>query len=127
MSKIVEFFDKLEERLEGKKRSRMEKGMGVYTSRKIAAAFTCVGIDLLVLIGWVTGVDLFVDYSCVIPLVLISFIATQICCHYLNKHIKAQESEELAEDLEDDIARITYTTAIVAAIVACILAWLLYK
>ena len=127
MSKIGEFFDKVEEMLKGKSRSILKKGMGVYTSRKIAAAFTCVGIDLLVLIDWVTGVDLFVDYSCVIPLVLISFIATQICCHYLNKHIKAQETEELAEDLEDDIARIAYTTAIVAAIVACILAWLLYK
>ena len=122
MSKIGEFFDKLEERLEGKKRSRLKKGMGVYTSRKIAATFTCVGIDLLVLIDWVTGVDLFVDYSCVIPLVLISFIATQICCHYLNKHIKAQESEELAEDLEDDIARIAYIIAIVAAMIPCTLA-----
>ena len=129
MSKIGEFFDKLEEKLNGENRSRLKKGMGVYTSRKIAVAFTCVGIDLLVLIGWITGtgVDLLVDYCFIIPLAIISYIATKICRHYLNKRIKAQESEELAEDLEDDIARIAYTIAIVAVIVASILAWLLYK
>ena len=129
MSKIIEFFDKVEEMLKGKSRSILEKGMGVYTSRKIGGAFICVGIDLLVLIGWITGtgVDLLVDYCFIIPLAIISYIATKICRHYLNKRIKAQETEELAEDLEDDIARIAYTTAIVAAIVAYILAWLLYK
>ncbi|MBD5436083.1 MAG: hypothetical protein HDR36_06190 [Treponema sp.] len=124
MSKIGEFFDKLEERLEGKKRSRMEKGMGVYTSRKIAAALTCVGIDLLVLIIEITGADtdLLVDYCFIIPLMIIGYIAAEICIHYLDKRIKAQETEELAEDLEDDIARIAYIIAIVAAMIPCTLA-----
>ena len=45
MKKIGEFFDKLEEKLKGKNRSRLKKGMGVYTSRKIGGAFICVGID----------------------------------------------------------------------------------
>ena len=128
MNKIGEFFDKLEKMLEGKKRSRMKKGMGVYTGMKIAGVFAGVGIDLLVLIGWVTGTgaDLFVDYRCIIPLAVIGYIAMEICCHYLNKRIKAQKTEELAEDLEDDIARIAYTIAIVAIITAYILVWLIY-
>lgn len=126
-NKIVEFFDRVEEKLEGNRnKNRMKRGMGTYTSRKIAGAFTAVGMDLLLLISWVTGIELLVDMS-IIVLIIIAFISTEICCHCLNKRIKAQETEELAEDLEDDIARIAYTIAIVAVIAFFISAWLIYR
>lgn len=124
MKKIVEFFDRLEERMENvsENKNRMKRGMGVYTSRKIAGAFVIVEMDLLVLISWITGADLFVDYRFMIAVMIIGFIASQICRHYLNKRIKVMETEEAAEDLEDDIARIAYTIAIVAAMIPFILA-----
>lgn len=125
MKKIGEFFDRLEERLEGK--HKRKKRMDYFTQKKIAGAFAAVGMDLVVLIILITGadVDLLVDYCFIIPLAIIGYIAAKICIHYLNKRIEAQENEELAEDLEDDIARIAYTIAIVAAIVGPILAWLI--
>lgn len=120
MSKIGEFFDKLEERLERK--HKRKKRMGHFTSKKIVGAFAFAEIDLAWLIIWITGADLFVDYRFMIAVMIIGFIASQICRHYLNKRIKAQETEEAAEDLEDDIARIAYTIAIVAAMIPFILA-----
>lgn len=124
MSKIGEFFDKLEERLEGKKRSILEKGMGYFTRKKIVGAFAFVEMELVCLIIWITGADadLLVDYCFMIPLMIIGYIPAQICIHYLDKLIKAQETEELAEDLEDDIARIAYTIIIVAAMILCTIA-----
>lgn len=124
MSKIGEFFDKLEEKLKGENRSRLKKGMGVYTSRKIVGAFAFAEIDLAWLIIWITGADtdLLVDYCFMIPLMIIGYIPAQICIHYLDKLIKVMETEEAAEDLEDDIARIAYTIAIVAAMIPFILA-----
>lgn len=125
MKKIVEFFDRVEEKLEGK--HKRKKRMGYFTQKKIVGAFAFVEADLVGLIILITGADadLLVDYCFIIPLAVIGWIAAEICCHYLNKIIKAQETEELAEDLEDDIARIAYTIAIVAAIVGPILAWLI--
>ena len=122
MKKIGEFFDKLEERLEGK--HKRKKRMGYFTKKKIVGAFAFVEIDLVWLIIEITGADtdLLVDYCFIIPLMIIGYIAAEICIHYLNKRIKAQETEELAEDLEDDIARIAYIIAIVAAMIPCTLA-----
>ena len=122
MSKIGEFFDKLEEKLESK--HKRKKRMGYFTKKKIVGAFAVVEIDLVWLIIEITGADtdLLVDYCFIIPLMIIGYIATEICIHYLNKRIKAQETEELAEDLEDDIARIAYIIAIVAAMIPCTLA-----
>ena len=122
MSKIGEFFDKLEEKLERK--HKRKKRMGYFTSKKIVGAFAFVEIDLAWLIIWITGADtdLLVDYCFMIPLMIIGYIAAEICIHYLDKLIKAQETEELAEDLEDDIARIAYIIAIVAAMIPCTLA-----
>lgn len=122
MSKIGEFFDKLEEKLESK--HKRKKRMGYFTKKKIVGAFAVVEIDLVWLIIEITGadIDLLVDYCFIIPLMIIGYIAAEICIHYLDKRIKAQETEELAEDLEDDIARIAYIIAIVAAMIPCTLA-----
>ena len=122
MKKIGEFFDKLEERLEGK--HKRKKRMGYFTKKKIVGAFAFVEIDLVWLIIEITGADtdLLVDYCFIIPLMIIGYIAAEICIYYLNKRIKAQETEEAAEDLEDDIARIAYIIAIVAAMIPCTLA-----
>ncbi|MBD5441695.1 MAG: hypothetical protein HDR33_11955 [Treponema sp.] len=122
MSKIGEFFDKLEEKLESK--HKRKKRMGYFTKKKIVGAFAVVEIDLVWLIIEITGADtdLLVDYCFIIPLMIIGYIAAEICIHYLDKRIKAQETEELAEDLEDDIARIAYIIAIVAAMIPCTLA-----
>ena len=122
MSKIGEFFDKLEEKLESK--HKRKKRMGYFTCKKIVGAFAVVEIDLVWLIIEITGADtdLLVDYCFIIPLMIIGYIAAEICIHYLNKRIKAQETEEAAEDLEDDIARIAYIIAIVAAMIPCTLA-----
>ncbi|MBD5432921.1 MAG: hypothetical protein HDR35_01275 [Treponema sp.] len=122
MKKIGEFFDKLEEKLESK--HKRKKRMGYFTKKKIVGAFAVVEIDLVWLIIEITGADtdLLVDYCFIIPLMIIGYIAAEICIHYLDKRIKAQETEELAEDLEDDIARIAYIIAIVAAMIPCTLA-----
>lgn len=129
MKKIVEFFDRLEERMENvwENKNRMKKGMGVYTGRKIAGAFAIVEMDLLVLIFWITGVDLLADYRFMIAVMIIGFIASQICCHYLNKRIKAQETEEAAEDLEDDIADTAFMIAIIGVIAPFVFAFLVSK
>lgn len=129
--KEMGFFDDLEERLqnnldrwEGK--NRLQKGMGYYTERQITCAFTLVGMDLMGLIIWITGIDLFEDYLFVIVLfMVICFIASQIFLRYLNKRIKAQESEELAEDLEEDISRIALITVIIAIVAPLVLTGLL--
>lgn len=126
MKKIVEFFDKLEEKLENiwENKNRMKKGMSVFTGRKIAGAFALVGLDLLFIINWITGFDYMYDYFYFIIFLIIGIIACEICTHFLNKRIKAQETEELAEDLEDDIARIAVIVVIIAFIALFILGWI---
>lgn len=132
MKKIGDFFDKLEEKLEegdGENRKRMEKSMDLYTRRGITGSFAFVEIDFVWLIFWITGADadLLVDYCFIIPLAIIAVVGSSICIHYLDKRVKAQESEELAEDLEDDIKRIALTVLIIAVILFFILVWINIK
>lgn len=116
MKKIVEFFDRVEEKLEGK--HKRKKRMGYFTQKKIVGAFAFVEADLVGLIILITGADadLLVDYCFIIPLAVIGWIPEELCIHYLNKRIEAQESEALKEDLKDDIDRISLTVGIIGSI-----------
>ena len=127
MKKICEFFDKLEEKLESK--HKRKKRMGYFTKKKIVGAFAFVEMDLVWLIIWITGADadLLVDYCFIIPLMIIGYIAAEICIHYLDKRIKAQETEEAAEDLEDDIADTAFMVVIIAVVVLFVLAVVVSK
>lgn len=123
MKKIGEFFDRLEERMENvaENKNRMKRGMGVYTGKKIAGAFALVEMDLLAILCLITGLDLFVDCRFMAAMIIIGFVTSQICCHHFNKLIKAQETEEAAEDLEDDIADTAFMIVIIALVVFFVL------
>lgn len=129
MKKIGDFFDKLEDILEGdgENRKRMEKGMDLYTSRGITGAFAFVILDLWMLIVRITEFDFVADDRYVIIWAIIAVVGSSICIHYLDKRVKAQESEELAEDLEDDIKRIALTVLIIAVVLFFILVWINIK
>ena len=58
---------------------------------------------------------------------ILSFIPEEIFCHYLNKRIAAQETEEAAEDLNDDIDRISLIVCIVVAVMFFVLLFLSSK
>ena len=59
--------------------------------------------------------DYLSDDRCFIILI-IAIIMGSICVLYLDKRIESQETEELAEDLEYDIGRISSIALIVAII-----------
>lgn len=87
--------------------------MGPYTEKRVAGAFLVVSADLPMLIGQFFGFDARL-YAVI--MVILSFIPEELCIHYLNKRIEAQESEELKEDLEDDVSRISLTVGIIGSI-----------
>ena len=125
MKKIVEFFDKLEERLDGehsekKKRESMDYGI----ERRIWGCFLLASFDLPMLIGQIFGFDARL-YGVIMG--ILSFISEEIFCHYLNKRIAVQETEEAAEDLNDDIDRISLIVCIVVAVMFFVLLFLSSK
>ncbi|MBD5436084.1 MAG: hypothetical protein HDR36_06195 [Treponema sp.] len=93
----------------------MKKGMSISTYKKIGFVIAFVILDLLGLISWITGYDYLSDDRCFIILI-IAIITGSICVLYLDKRIESQETEELAEDLEYDIGRISSIALIVAII-----------
>ena len=93
----------------------MKKGMSISTYKKIGFVIAFVILDLLGLISWITGYDYLSDDRCFIILI-IAIIMGSICVLYLDKRIESQETEELAEDLEYDIGRISSIALIVAII-----------
>lgn len=99
----------------------MKKGISVSTCKKIGFALAFVILDLLGLISWIAGYDYMSDNRYCIILIIIALITGSICIHYLDKRIKMQETEELAEDLEDDIGRISSIALIVAIILFLII------
>lgn len=92
--------------------------MGPYTEKRVAGAFLVVSADLPMLIGKIFGFDARL-YAVI--MVILSFIPEGLCIHYLNKRIEAQESEELKEDLKDDVSRISLTVGIIGSILFFIL------
>lgn len=98
----------------------MKKGMSISTYKKIGFVIAFVILDLLGLISWITGYDYLSDDRCFIILI-IAIIMGSICVLYLDKRIESQETEELAEDLEYDIGRISSIALIVAVILFFIL------
>ncbi len=121
---IIAFFDRLEERLENniENKNRMKKGMGFYTRRAVAGAFGGVGVDLLFLISFITGFELYDDLPCFVAVVAILLVANEICCRRLDRLIMSQENEELAEDLEDDIHKIAIIVVVAAFVVPALTA-----
>ncbi len=83
------------------------------TEKRVAGAFLVASFDLPMLIGQIFGFDARL-YGVI--MVILSFIPAELCIHYLNKRIAAQESEALKEDLEDDIGRISLTVGIIGGI-----------
>ena len=94
----------------------MKKGISVSTCKKIGFALAFVILDLLGLISWITGYDYLSDDCYLIISIIIAIITGSICALYFEKRIEAQETEELAEDLEDDIGRMSSIALIVAII-----------
>lgn len=94
----------------------MKKGINISTCKKIGFVIAFVILDLLGLISWIAGYDYMSDNRYFIISVIIGLITGSICVLYLDKRIKAQKTEELAEDLEDDIGRISSIALIVAII-----------
>ena len=126
MKKIGEFFDRLEEKLEGRlegknheKKKRESMGFGL--ERQITLCFLLAPIDLAMLIALLFGFD--ADTFALIGIIagIVSFIPCEIFCHYLNKRIAAQETEDAAEDLNDDIESISLRALIVAIILFLII------
>ena len=97
--------------------------MSFETKKQIIGAILLSSFDLWILISRIAGSIMF-DYTMIVCIV--SVIASVVCIHYLNKRIEAQESEELKEDLEDDIASTSLMALIVAGIVFCILGLLMF-
>lgn len=129
MKKIGEFFDRLEEKLEGilegknhEKKKRESMGFGL--ERQIVLCFLLAPIDLAMLIALIFGFD--ADTFVLIGIIagIVSFIPCEIFCHYLNKRIAEQETEDAAEDLNDDIGSISLKIGIVAAIMFFVLLFL---
>ena len=89
-----------------------------YTEKRVAGAFLIASSDLPMLIGQIFGFDARL-YAVIMG--ILSFIPEGLCIHYLNKRIEAQESEELKEDLEDDVSRISLTVGIIGSILFFIL------
>lgn len=123
--KITEFFDKMEKALESifegaKGEKRIKKGMDYGIERQVDGCFLIVSLDLLLLAGFVFPIAT----ACFPIVVIVSFIAAEICIHRLNKRIAAQESEERKEDLEDDISRISLAVGIIGLILFVVLALL---
>lgn len=99
----------------------MKKEMSVSTYKKIGFAIAFVVLDLLGLISWITGYDYLSDDCYLIISIIIAIITGSICVLYLDKRIESQETEELAEDLEYDIGRISSIALIVAIILFLII------
>ena len=125
MKKIVEFFDKLEERLDGEHSEKKKReSMNYSMEKRIWGCFLLASFDLPMLIGQIFGFDARL-YGVIMG--ILSFIPEEIFCHYLNKRIAAQETEEAAEDLNDDIDRISLIVCIVVAVMFFVLLFLSSK
>lgn len=125
MSKIVEFFDKFEDLLGGKNHeNKKRESLGFGIEKQIGGCFLLAPIDLAMLIALLFGFD--ADTFVLIGIIagIVSFIPCEIFCHYLNKRIAAQETEDAAEDLNDDIESVSLKVYIVAAIMFLVLFFL---
>lgn len=96
--------------------------MRPYTEKQVGGAIMFALVDLPMLFGRIFGFD--TSFCCAIVAIL-SFIPGEICIPYLNKRIEAEETEELKEDLKDDISRISLIALVIAGIVFCILGLLM--
>ena len=88
--------------------------MGPDTERRVMGAFFVVSFDLPMLIGQIFGFD---ARLCAVIMAILSIIQAELCTHYLNRRIEAQESE----DLKDDIDRISLTAGIIGGILLIVL------
>lgn len=125
MKKIVEFFDKFEDLLGGKNHeNKKRESLGFGIEKQIGGCFLLAPIDLAMLIALIFGFD--ADTFVLIGIIagIVSFIPCEIFRHYLNKRIAAQETEDAAEDLNDDIESISLKVYIVAAIMFLVLLFL---
>lgn len=129
MKKIVEFFDRFEEKMEdllgGKNHeNKKRESMGSGIEKQIGGCFLLAPIDLAMLIALIFGFDVDTFFLIGIIAGIVSFIPCEIFCHYLNKRIAEQETEDAAEDLNDDIESVSLKVYIVAAIMFLVLLFL---
>ena len=129
MKKIGEFFDRLEEKLEGilegkNHENKKRESMGSGIDKQIEGCFLFAPTDLAMLIALIFGFD--ADTFVLIGIIagIVSFIPCEIFCHYLNKRIAEQETEDAAEDLNDDIGSVSLKVYIVAVIMLFVLFFL---
>lgn len=129
MKKIVEFFDRFEEKLEdllgGKNHeNKKRESLGFGIEKQIGGCFLLAPIDLAMLIALIFGFDVDTFFLIGIIVGIVSFIPCGIFCHYLNKRIAEQETEDAAEDLNDNIESVSLKVYIVAAIMFFVLFFL---
>ncbi|MDE5581669.1 MAG: hypothetical protein K2I95_09650 [Treponemataceae bacterium] len=111
--------------MEGKNHeNKKRESLGFGIEKQIGGCFLLAPIDLAMLIALIFGFDVDTFFLIGIIVGIVSFIPCEIFCHYLNKRIAAQETEDAAEDLNDDIGSISLKVFIVAFIMFLVLLFL---